>query len=498
MDEELKKIVKAIKDNKCVLVLGPEICEFKNHIYDGQVPKDFDDSIDIAYQYYINHEIQDEDDKQEILKNPIIFDKNPFAKENFLTVSDSYQVHLYDFMKWYFGQMVDWKIPFTQIAEIPFSLVLSLLPDEYLENTMQEVNKDAFASSHYSRLNKTVNKIEVVHDQTTVLYKLLGSLSYNDATFTFKDWFNFLQSIFKDYPQLPEVIINRIKNAQMFVFVGVRVEKWYIQMLINLLLHIGEVSSATAKIAFVNVKEEQEDKIAKDRLKVAYRKNRLPIPLLADIYNACEKEKTLRASASTPINTKIKTNVFISYNHSDSEIAFRLKKDLEVYGIKIFIYTDNLTGYSIDQFINESIRDADFILQIISKNFLSSAWVAQESIKIIHMNEIMGKEVFPCEIDEVLNDTRFREEFKKKVNSQLNIIENKTVERHGISGIKASESTEDLNPEKNRLLNHKNNYDTIIAWLNMKNRVDLRGNKYESGVAKIIADIQIYQSKIKK
>ncbi len=54
MDSEVNKIFEAIKNNKCVMVLGPEICEFKNHIYMGKEPKDFDDSINIAYEYYIN------------------------------------------------------------------------------------------------------------------------------------------------------------------------------------------------------------------------------------------------------------------------------------------------------------------------------------------------------------------------------------------------------------------------------------------------------------
>ncbi len=493
MDEELKKILKAIKDKKCVLVLGPEICEFKSQIYDGKMPKDFDNSINLAYEYYINHEIQDEDDKQDILTNPIVFDKNPFAKENFLTVSDSYQVHLYDFMKWYFGQMIDWKIPFTQIAEIPFSLVLSLLPDEHLENTMQEVNKEAFAISHYSRLNKKVHKIDDVSDQTTVLYKLLGSLSYNDATFTFKDWFDFLHSMFKGNPKLPEVIINRIQEAQMFVFVGVRVEKWYIQMLINLLLDLGKVSSATAKIAFVNVKEEQEDKIAKDRLKVAYRRNRLPIPLLTDIYKACEQEKILRLSSSALINEKIKAKVFISYNHNDEEIAFKLKKDLEDMGIEVIIHTDILIGFEISQFVIESIQQADFILQLISKDFLTSAWVAQESIKAFNAVEMVRKIVLPCEIDESLRDTNFRKTAMETFDAKLKELNDEIKKR-----LDKNESTDDLAPQRKRLLQLKNNYDTIISEFNQKDRGDLRGNLYGRGLQKIVYSIRTYLSKTKK
>ncbi len=493
MDKELEKIIDAIKDNKCLLVLGPEIGEISTNIFEGNTPKNFDDSIRLAYEYYVNNEIQDEDEKEEILSNPIRFIDNPFAKENFLTVSEAYEGHLYDFMKWYFEQLVGWKKPFTQIAEIPFSLILSLLPDEHLETTMQEVNKDAFVISHYSRLNKKVRSIDDVPEGKTILYKLLGTLSNKDSTFTFNDWFDFLHSIFKDNPKVPEVIINLIKEAQVIVFIGVRVEKWYVQMLINLLLHLGDVSSATDKLAFVNVKEENEDKLAKNRLKVSLKKNRLPIPLLQDIHDACKNENLLRTTSSKKIEKKIEAKVFISYNHNDSDIALQLKKDLETFGIEVIIDTDNPIGFEIPQFINESIQKADFTLQLISKDFLTSAWVAQESIRAFIAAEVAGKIVLPCEIDESLRDTNFRKTAMDKIDFQLEDLLSEIKKRQD-----KEEITIDLDYQRNRLLQLKNNYDTIVSEFNQKNRGDLRGNLYESGLQKIINSIRIYLSKVKK
>ena len=492
MDNELQNIIDALINNKCVLILGPEICEFSPLSSKGKKPNDFDESIRLSYDYYINNKIVDDEEKQRVQVNPIKFDEYPFAKENFLNISNTNQKHLYNFMRWYFEQMVDWKIPFSQIAQIPFSLIISLLPDEQLEKTMSEINNESFVTSHYSHINKAVKKIDEVPTNTTVLYKLLGNLKTGDAIFTYKDWFDFIHKIFKGSPEVPNTIINRMDEAEMIVFLGVRVEKWYIQILVNLLFHLGKITDSHSKIAFVNVSDKEERKLANDRLKVSYQTNQKPITLLDDLYQACKNEDLLKASSIQTFE-KIDATVFISYNHADLEIALRLKGDLEKKNKKVIIDGDNPTGFEIPTFINESISEANYTLQLISENFLSSAWVAQESMLAFSASKIAGKFVLPCEIDESLRDITLVDRILDKVeNKILEIDEQIKIRRAKDRGIN------DLSPQLSRLLKLKHDLDTTIAEFRIKNRVDLRGNKYESGVVKIIADIQIYQSKIKR
>lgn len=487
MDKELKKIIDAIKENKCVLILGPEICEINSEIFKGVKPKDFDESLRLAYDYYINHELEEGREKNKVKGNPIQFNEYSFVKENLLTypLELRSENHLYEFSEWFFSQMVNWKEPFSQIAQLPFSLILSLLPDEHLEKIMYETNKDAVLVSSYSRFNEPpkepIDRVPIV--RKTVLYKLLGNLSTRDSVFTFEHWFDFIFKIIRGEPELPEGVLSLLRSAKMIVFVGVRVEKWYIQMLIRLLLKSGRMDAN--KFAFVNVKEERVEDLAEERFDITYNAKRTPVTLLNDLYSVYFSDgKSLELKS-------FKTAVFISYNHSDKEIAYKLKNDLEGSGIHVIIDTDNPIGFDIPKFINESVAKADFIIQLISKNFLTSAWVAQESNKAFTLAETIGKIVMPCEIDASLEDTiTFRRQAMDIFNAQLKVLKDEMLKR-----LEKDESTKDLEPQRDRLLQLKNTYDSNIAEFQKKKRGNLQGESYKSGFQEIIDSIKKYQSK---
>ena len=206
------------------------------------------------------------------------------------------------------------------------------------------------------------------------------------------------------------------------------------------------------------------------------------------IFNACQENRIIRPSLKA--TSKIKATVFISYNHSDEQIADRLKFDLERLGIIVIIDKDNPIGFEIPKFINESIQKADFIIQLISRNFLTSPWVAHESMKAFSSAEITHKTVLPCEIDESLKDETFRENAMGMFDEKIRKISNSIRER-----LDRDEGIEDLEPQRRRLRELKNNYDSIIAQFRNKNRGDLRGNNYDTGFQKLVESIKVYISK---
>ncbi|MEA5141734.1 toll/interleukin-1 receptor domain-containing protein [Arcicella rigui] len=489
MSLNVPKIVEAIKAKKCILVLGPEICSFNHQIFSGDTPQDFDKSLEMAYHYYNTNGLDEELDKDGLTIHPIQFFEYPFLKENLLTnnLNDD-ENHLYNFVKWYFKQTKDWEQPFAKISQIPFPLVLSLLPDTHLEKSFDKTfqnNPNGYMLSRYSRLNKEVPAIAAKPTwEKPLLYKLLGDLEEKDSTFTFDHWFDFFNQIFKDEPALPTHVINTLKEASMILFLGVRLEKWYIQLLIRLLFSLGSVKGK--KLAFVNMKENKMEELAKKRFNLIFDEQK-PIQLLNELYQVCQQEGLLRTTSET--TNLINTKVFISYNHADKALANRLKDDLEKIGIEIIIDSDNPIGFDIPTFINQSINKAEFVLQLISENFLSSAWVAQESIKAFTLAEITGKVVLPCEIDDVLNNNEFRTQAMNKFESQLGKLKTEIGER-----LDKGESFEDLQAQYQRILELKNNYDKTIAEFRKKNRGDLRGNNYEIGLKQIISSIKTYQA----
>ncbi|MDI9870719.1 toll/interleukin-1 receptor domain-containing protein [Flectobacillus roseus] len=484
MDDEIKKIVKAIKDNKCVLVLGPEICQLSHNILADKKPKDFDESLKIAYQYYIENKIDKELNKYR--DDLLEFDDYAYLKENLWVYNHTDKDrHLFNFAKWFFDNTNEWNEPFKEISQIPFSLILSLLPDTNLADTFESQNQP-FSVSKYSRLNKEVPEIKhKINQERTLIYQLLGDIDARDASFTFDHWYEFFRNLLHENPSLPDQIINTLKNADIILFVGVRIEKWYIQLLIK---HLYTISSEdVGSFAFAKLKNKEETLLARKRLNIIFDEKE-PIEMINKIFNACQENKIIRPSLES--TSRIKATVFISYNHSDEQIADRLKVDLERLGIIVIIDKDNPIGFEIPKFINESIQKADFTIQLISRNFLTSPWVAQESLRAFLSAEIAHKTVLPCEIDESLKDETFRENAMGMFDEKIRKISNSIKER-----LDSDEGIEDLEPQRRRLRELKNNYDSIIAQFRNKNRGDLRGNNYDTGFQKLVESIKVYISK---
>ncbi len=182
-------------------------------------------------------------------------------------------------------------------------------------------------------------------------------------------------------------------------------------------------------------------------------------------------------------------NVFISYNHNDTDLANRVREDLENAGFQVIIDSDNPIGFEIPRFINESIAKADFVLQLISEHFLTSAWVAQESIKAFTVAELIGKVVLPCEIDNSLSDFSFRTNAMKRFDTKIAEIKAEIGYR-----LETGASIQDLQSQYQRLLGLKNGYDTIMAEFINKNRGDLRPANYERGMKQVITSLNKYLS----
>ncbi len=493
MSKKIQDIVAAIKAGRCVLVLGPEICQidYNRFVKDDaiqNIPKDFDESLKIAYHHYIRHEINADD--LEYWQERVKFVDYPFIKEQLISINSEAEIeHIYDFAKWYFNQSNDWDEHFSKIANIPFPLVLSMLPDNNLEIAYQKTIEDSqkYQVSRYSRDNQEVPEITKKPSlESPLLYKLLGDIEAYDATFTFDDWFDYFANIFGANP-LPTAVTAVLKDYPLILFLGVRVEKWYIQLLIRLLISKGSKNKGK-KFAFVHAKENDIHELAHDRFNLVFDDTQ-PVELLEQLYLACEKENLLRQKTSHTPN-QMNANIFISYNHADTAIAHRLKEDLEKEGLTVIIDSDNPIGFAIPTFINESLRKADFILQLISANFLTSAWVAQESVRAFTLAELTGKVVLPCQLDSALSDTDFRNRAMETFDSKAKEFATQMTDR-----LLKGESVSDLQAQYQRMLELKNSYDNTIAEFRNKNRGDLRGDNYTKGLEQIIKSIRTYQSR---
>ncbi len=192
-------------------------------------------------------------------------------------------------------------------------------------------------------------------------------------------------------------------------------------------------------------------------------------------------------------NIRSGPTVFISYNHADGEIAGKLTQALEAEGVDVIIDTKVMKiGNQIQSFIEESIGDVDAVISIVSKNSLQSGWVAIESM-LGWQNACLNKskKFLPCYIDDeflkdVLSNRRYGDDATEEIQTKLNDI-GKLINKR----VEEDRSTEDLIPERDRLLDLKNNLGKILNRLRTSLMGDLRNDKFEETVEKILAEIGV-------
>jgi hypothetical protein len=192
--------------------------------------------------------------------------------------------------------------------------------------------------------------------------------------------------------------------------------------------------------------------------------------------------------SATPLSGNAKTSsgaptVFISYNHSDIEVADKLKQALEEKGIVVRIDHAVLeAGANIQKFIESSIRDTHVTLSIVSNRSLLSAWVALESINTFYHEKFeRDKKFIACYIDDDFFQTDFRLKATKRIDAKIAEID-KLLPEYVAEKI----DTNDLNSQKSRLYKLRNNLGDILLRLQESLCLDIRGEKFDESVTKIV------------
>jgi hypothetical protein len=182
----------------------------------------------------------------------------------------------------------------------------------------------------------------------------------------------------------------------------------------------------------------------------------------------------------------VSPTVFISYNHGDSEVAGRLKQVLEDNDIVVHIDQAVMAaGASIQEFIESSIRDTDVTLSVVSNRSLLSAWVALESINTFYHEKFVGSKKFiACYLDTDFFSMDFRLNATSQIDAKIEEID-KLIPKY----IAGKIDTNDLNSQKSRLYKLRNNLGDILLRLRDSLSLDLRGEKFEESVTKIVNEI---------
>ena len=238
----VKLITKWIEDEKCIVILGPDIVfdfqksmlkELSNYLEENGIESKFDDY-------------------DELFSSKTDFDPFFFSElDDFFDSLEASEIY-------------------QKIAEIPFHLLISLSPDLLLKKVFEE-NQFEHSFDYY---NKILNPkpIENPTKEKPLLYNILGNYKeFDSLVLCFRDVFNYLAAILGNN-QLNGDLKYKINSAQSILFLGFKFDKWYFKLIMQL-LNLGEKAIKQASLTEI----EQIDENQQQNVLVNFYKNEFKI-----------------------------------------------------------------------------------------------------------------------------------------------------------------------------------------------------------------------------
>jgi hypothetical protein len=142
----------------------------------------------------------------------------------------------------YKDQSLDWTMLNAQLSKlvhIPFSTIVNLTFDNLLSQRFDAAELDYKELIYIFRPSKEESQELVFDNNKTAILNLLGSLNTSDnLVLEHEDLFAFLKNLFADKDLSFK---EQLLKADCFLFVGVPFDKWYMQLLLQL---IGEFTKS--------------------------------------------------------------------------------------------------------------------------------------------------------------------------------------------------------------------------------------------------------------
>ncbi|MDQ6760405.1 MAG: toll/interleukin-1 receptor domain-containing protein [Acidobacteriota bacterium] len=180
-----------------------------------------------------------------------------------------------------------------------------------------------------------------------------------------------------------------------------------------------------------------------------------------------------------------KKKVFISYNHEDAVTAARLRDLLARNKLDVIIDAGSMaSGQRIQDFIEQSIQDSDAVVSIVSNSSLLSSWVALETMNSFHKQKTDARPFIGCYLSDDFFRPEFRLECTHKIDERLDVIEH-LIQQYQQKKI----DPVDLNEEKTRLYDLRNNLGAILATLKGSLCLDLREPQFEESGRSLLATL---------
>jgi len=115
-----------------------------------------------------------------------------------------------------------------KLAQIPFSLIISVTPDDTMHYIFEKYNKKHEFVYYNARTKQKVNEPSI---ENPVIFNMLGNTAADGKyIFTHKQFYDYVNQ--KQEVKIPFEIETKIKDVAHYLFVGIDFNKWYNRLLL--------------------------------------------------------------------------------------------------------------------------------------------------------------------------------------------------------------------------------------------------------------------------
>jgi hypothetical protein len=201
-------ILKTMQREKCVLVIGPQAITTTEGKSYAEILNEYFKKTKTNLKFLYKDEF-------------FFFESKNVKREAYYEIPDFYK-------------QTDVPPIISQIAELPFNLVISINPDVFLHEQLERMGiEHQFA---FFARTESFAKIQPPSKTNPLVYNLFGSVNEEESLiFTHDDLFEFIFSVLGT-KGLPVELRTALNNVDNFIFLGFRFDKWYLQLLLKLLI----------------------------------------------------------------------------------------------------------------------------------------------------------------------------------------------------------------------------------------------------------------------
>lgn len=259
-------ILETLRNQQCLFILGPDFPRLENQL-GLSLRESFHQSVnqDSSRKPYLAYY-----EKEELY----LFENGPSQTSYYYQLKNYYQ-------------QAFWKKPYEQIMRFPTKLILNASPDIYLRDIYQEDNA-SFSFFHKARPQGEVPEFSV---NRPLIYNLMGSIEEEESLLlTHDDLFKYLEIVFSE-GKVPQSILNTLFEARCLIFLGVKFDKWYVQLLLRQ-LKIHDRDAKFMRYAVENDLGVDTLSICSDQFQIKFINGDI-YAFLDDLYKRCEQENIL-------------------------------------------------------------------------------------------------------------------------------------------------------------------------------------------------------------